>query len=110
MDGYVAPNTTPVIGLATDYTDESLTDFMKKIIEAYSKIEWKETKCGYACSDHASWTRAGIPSAFTMEGEFKDSNPYIHSDRDLMELLDFKHMKEYVKIALAYCYNLTQPK
>lgn len=38
-----------------------------------------ETKCDYACSDHASWERAGYPAVFTIESSFANSNQNIHS-------------------------------
>lgn len=44
----------------------SLTEFNKKLVETYLDIPWVGTKCGYACSDHASFSKAGYPSSFTI--------------------------------------------
>ena len=30
-----------------------------RLIETYVGATWAFDACGYACSDHASWTRAG---------------------------------------------------
>lgn len=66
------------VGVITDFVDPALTVFIKKVIEAYCTIPWVETKCGYACSDHASASKAGYPSAFVIESTFGDSdNRYV---------------------------------
>jgi Zn-dependent M28 family amino/carboxypeptidase len=37
MTGYVKPNTTPVIGLVTDFVDVPLTEYIKKVVTAVSR-------------------------------------------------------------------------
>ncbi|RCH90363.1 Leucine aminopeptidase 1, partial [Rhizopus stolonifer] len=66
MTGYVG-NKKEVIGIVTDHVDEKLTDFLKNLVDNYADIPYVLTKCGYACSDHASWRKLGFPSAFTIE-------------------------------------------
>lgn len=44
----------------------SVTDFVKKLVDEYLAIPYVETLCKYACSDHASWTKGGYPSAFAI--------------------------------------------
>ena len=61
------------VGVITDYVDPGLTDFIKKVVDSYCTIPYIETKCGYACSDHASASKAGYPSAFVIESDFKVS-------------------------------------
>lgn len=56
-----------------------LTEFIKTLIGKYLAIGYVETKCGYACSDHASWTKYGYPGAFGIESSFENSNQNIHS-------------------------------
>jgi bacterial leucyl aminopeptidase len=72
---YVRPGTVPVVGFITDYVNAALTTFTKTLVPTYcqydSNLEIQtllilyplvtgvgiaESKCGYACSDHASWT------------------------------------------------------
>jgi bacterial leucyl aminopeptidase len=42
------------VGVITDYVDPGLTEFIKEVITEYCDIPYILTKCGYACSDHAS--------------------------------------------------------
>lgn len=69
-----------------------------------------ETKCGYACSDHASASKAGYPSAFVIESEFKDSDQHIHTSDDLIKYLDFDHMLQHARMTLAFVYELAFAK
>lgn len=59
-----------------------LTSLIKDLVDTYLDIPWVETKCGYGCSDHASWNKVGIPSAFGIESAFEDSNKNIHSSNE----------------------------
>ncbi|KAK8051093.1 hypothetical protein PG993_002478 [Apiospora rasikravindrae] len=77
------------VGVIMDFVDPGLTAFIKKVIEEYCQIPWVETKCGYACSDHASASKAGYPSAFVIESEFSESDDHIHGTEDLIKYLSF---------------------
>jgi len=94
------------VGVITDYVDPGLTTFIKKVIEAYCEIPWVETKCGYACSDHASASKAGYPSAFVIESEFKDSDDHIHGTDDQIKYLSFDHMLQHARMTLGLVYEL----
>ncbi|KAG8798778.1 hypothetical protein FRC17_007323, partial [Serendipita sp. 399] len=110
MTAYVKPGSTPVVGFITDYVDASLTAFVKTLIPAYlSNIGVSESKCGYGCSDHASWTSAGYSSAFPFESTFSTSNPVIHSDRDTVTAagFDWNHAHEFTKLAVAFLMELS---
>ena len=61
---------------------------------------------GYACSDHASASKAGYPSAFVIESEFKYVNKRIHTTQDTIDSLDFNHMLQHAKLTLATAYEL----
>ncbi|CAO3627656.1 unnamed protein product [Cunninghamella blakesleeana] len=106
MTGYIGSN-GEVIGVVTDHVDENLTEFLKTLIDSYAKIPYKETECGYACSDHASWRKAGFPSAFTIESAFADSNQNIHTTGDTIDKLSFDHMLEFAKVASAFAIELS---
>ncbi len=56
----------PTIWLMTDEqdTDKNLNAFMRELIKTYVKVPTRNSQCGYACSDHASWQAAGIPASF----------------------------------------------
>ena len=78
----------------------SLTNFNKALVDTYLDVPYVETKCGYACSDHASFSKAGYPSSFTIgkaschftgseftiylvtESAFENSNQKIHSSSE----------------------------
>ncbi|RBR25279.1 uncharacterized protein FIESC28_01888 [Fusarium coffeatum] len=106
MTGYVKPGTQAVAGVFTDNVDAGLTAFLKKVIAAYSSLPTVDSKCGYGCSDHASATRAGYPSAFASEGTFENSSPYIHTDRDTIDTVNFGHILEFSKIVTGFAYEL----
>lgn len=66
----------------------------------------KEEACGYACSDHASATRNGYPSALVAHGGLGTNATWIHTVDDSLEEIDYEHMVEHVKLVLAYVLEL----
>lgn len=78
---------------------------MSDIIQ-YCDIPYVETKCGYACSDHASASKYGFASGFIIESEFDDSDKKIHTTEDKIEFLDFDHMLQHAKLTLGLAYEL----
>ncbi|PHH52875.1 Leucine aminopeptidase 1 [Ceratocystis fimbriata CBS 114723] len=110
MTGYVRgtldKNQPESVGVITDFVDTGLTNFIKEVITEYCNIPYTETKCGYACSDHASATKAGYPSAFVIESNFDVSDPHIHSTDDLIKYLSFDHMLEHARMTLGLAYEL----
>jgi len=109
MTAYVKKGTREEIGIITDFVDPSVTNFVKKLVDKYLRIPYVETKCGYACSDHASWTNAGYRSSFAIESAFENSNHYIHSTNDRIDIspeFSFDHMLEFSKLAVAFAIEL----
>ncbi|KAK8106366.1 Leucine aminopeptidase 1 [Apiospora kogelbergensis] len=110
MTGFVQKTTDAgkpeSVGVIMDFVDPGLTAFIKKVIEEYCQIPWVETKCGYACSDHASASKAGYPSAFVIESEFKNSDDHIHGTEDLIKYLSFDHMLQHARMTLGLAYEL----
>ncbi|KAJ7904363.1 peptidase [Mycena olivaceomarginata] len=109
MTAWVKRGTREEVGIITDFVDLPLTEFNKQLVDAYLDIPWVETQCGYACSDHASWAKAGYPSSFTIESTFGNSNQNIHSARDRIDVSDefsFDHMLEFSKLAVAFAVEL----
>jgi len=98
------------VGVITDYVDPGLTEFIKKTVEEYCDIPYVETKCGYACSDHASASKYGYPSAFVIESDFKYSDNKIHTTEDKIEYLSFDHMLQHAKMTLGFAYELAMAK
>ncbi|KAF8897351.1 peptidase [Infundibulicybe gibba] len=109
MTAWVKRGTREEVGIITDFTDPSLTNFNKELVDLYLDIPFVETKCGYACSDHASWRKAGYPATFTIESSFENSNKNIHSSNDRIDISDefsFSHMLEFSKLAVAFAVEL----
>lgn len=109
MTAWVKKGTREEVGIITDFTNPKLTQFNKGLVEEYLSIPYVETKCGYACSDHASWEKAGYPATFTIESAFGNSNRNIHSANDRIDISDefsFSHMLEFSKLAVALAIEL----
>jgi len=107
MDGYSDGSNQPTMGIVTDFTDPDYTAFLRQLCTAYIGAgSWTNTACGYACSDHASWYRAGYPSSFAFESTFANSNPYIHSAQDTSNRLDGQHMQNFAILGAAYVVEL----
>lgn len=69
MTNYNAGSTLDM-RLVTDYSNAPLQQFVRNLFDAYlapSGMTRGTSTCGYACSDHASWTATGYPSAFVIE-------------------------------------------
>jgi len=87
----------------TDYVDPSLTRFSQKLMDTYVKTPWTTDTCGYACSDHASWNKAGYASAFPFEAPSNEMNPKIHTTGDtLLNSLDTEFGLLFAKLGLAF--------
>lgn len=111
MDGFsgTSEGRSPCMAVVTDNTSSLLTEFIRTLARRYSKLPLVDTACGYACSDHASWTSGGYASAALFESRFEDMNPNIHTGRDTVDKLDFGHMSEFAKVAIAYALHMTDP-
>jgi leucyl aminopeptidase len=68
--------------LISDYSNGPLQQFLRDLFDGYLKpmgmVRGVYT-CGYGCSDHASWTANGFPSAMMYEG---GDYPYLHTTAD----------------------------
>ncbi|KAF2019866.1 Zn-dependent exopeptidase [Aaosphaeria arxii CBS 175.79] len=104
--GYKSAGLTPKFGVITDNVNAALTAFTKRVITAYTSVGFADDRCGYACSDHASATRAGYPSAMIFESEMAYENPYIHTTSDTINRVDFAHMVEHAKLVVGFVVEL----
>ncbi|KAH7344884.1 hypothetical protein B0J17DRAFT_637360 [Rhizoctonia solani] len=109
MTAWVQRGSREEVGIITDFVDPDLTAYVTKLVETYLSIPPAHTKCGYACSDHASWTKYGYPSAFSIESSFETTNHNIHSANDRIDYSDefsFEHALEFSKLAVAFAIEL----
>ncbi|KAJ2692781.1 hypothetical protein H4218_006267 [Coemansia sp. IMI 209128] len=105
MTGF--PATPPAVGIVTDYTDNDTSELVRKIVKAYTDLPTVDFTCGYACSDHASWTANGVRAALPFENQYVDGNDNIHSPRDSLSTVDFGHLVKYVNIALGFIVEVS---
>ncbi|KAJ1655899.1 hypothetical protein IWQ61_004428 [Dispira simplex] len=106
MTGYVTKGHENTMGLISDNVNTDLNNFLQIVVAAYTKFNVSLFPCGYRCSDHASWNRTGFPSAFPFESDSAKKNPYIHSESDTMERLNFDHMLEFAKLGVGFAMEL----
>lgn len=92
-----------------DYTSSILNLYLIDLMEHYNasgehQITYGATNCGYACSDHVSWTENGYLAAFPFEAAFGQYNPFIHSPNDTFAMMnnDASHSVKFVKLALEF--------
>ncbi len=76
------------IEIINDATSPVLNTFLAALFDEYLQplgLTRGSSPCGYACSDHSSWTDAGYPSAFAFEGGgLAHSFDLIHTEWDLL--------------------------
>ncbi|KAI0163030.1 hypothetical protein BJ166DRAFT_578739 [Pestalotiopsis sp. NC0098] len=106
MTGYVGAGKKDQMGLIIDNVDDALTNFIRLVLDAYSEIPYVDTECGYACSDHASASKAGYPSAMVFESAFEDHLQSIHTAQDTMDKVNFDHVLQHARITTGAAVEL----
>jgi leucyl aminopeptidase len=97
------------IVLISDYTNEAQNNFLGSLIDTYlPQLSWGYDKCGYACSDHASWTAQGFPASTPFEARKGDMNGHIHTSRDTLSRSNdnANHARKFAKLGVAYVVEL----
>jgi leucyl aminopeptidase len=94
--------------LLKDHTNPEQNKFLGNLINTYLKVPWLYDVCGYACSDHYSWTYRGFPASFLAESRIKKENPHIHTADDTLEVSNnsANHSVNFAKLGLAYVIEL----
>lgn len=108
LTGYAYRNET-TMWLMDDYVNTKLVSYLEKLIQTYVGRPVKHSRCGYACSDHASWFQAGYVTGMPAEAAYNDSNPYMHSSDDTTDHLSLAHMTDYLKLATAFVVEMAEP-
>ena len=92
-----------VVGLISDFTSPWLRDVLTSINDTYVKARIVDDKCGYGCSDHASWHRQGYHAVIPFEAITGTMNRNIHSEKDLIDAKSsFQHSNSFTKYALHF--------
>lgn len=97
------------IYLFSDYTDASQNTFLSNLIATYLPTLTVGTdRCGYACSDHASWNAQGYAASMPFESSFAADNPNIHSANDTYASMgsQAEHSLKFARLAAAYAVEL----
>lgn len=105
MTGYQGSSSD--ITLISDYTSTAQDDFVAALAAGYlPELSVVRDVCGYACSDHASWTANGYRASFPFEAAFGEDNPHIHTTKDKLGKLNPAHALKFARLALAYAVEL----
>lgn len=97
------------IVMMRDYTNEQQNAFVGTIIDKYVPgVKWGYDKCGYGCSDHASWNAQGYPASMPFEARMNDMNHNIHTARDTLSVSggNASHAAKFAKMAVAFVVEL----
>jgi leucyl aminopeptidase len=97
------------IYIYTDYTDSLQNDFVAKLITTYQPtLVIGYDRCGYGCSDHASWTAQGYYASMPFESSFNQDNPYIHTANDTYANSgnQANHALKFAKLAASFAIEL----
>ena len=98
------------IVMMSDFTNGAQNEFLGRLIDEYVKVKWGYSRCGYGCSDHASWTAAGYPASMPFESTMGDINGKIHTANDTLQNAggDAKHAAKFAKLATAFVVELAK--
>ncbi len=98
------------IYFVSDNTSAEQNAFIGKLISTYTDYTWGTTKCGYGCSDHASWTRNGFAASLPFESTFADYNPAIHSANDTLAQTGGRaeHAVKFARLGVAYIVEMAK--
>ena len=98
------------IYMMSDYTNTELNNFIGTLIDKYAKVGWGYDKCGYGCSDHASWTKNGYPASVPFESKMAEYNHKIHSADDTLDVTGghAEHSVSFAKLGVAFAVELAK--
>jgi leucyl aminopeptidase len=96
------------IWLMKDFTSAAQNTFVTQLIDTYVGATWGLDACGYACSDHAPWYRAGVPASMPFESRMAQRNKSIHTARDTLEISgnNAAHAIKFARLGAAFAVEL----
>jgi bacterial leucyl aminopeptidase len=107
MTNYPGPSADIV--LMTDYSSTPQNRFIARLAGAYlPSLRVGQDVCGYACSDHASWTANGYAASIPAEALYEEGSPYLHTTKDTLARSghNAEHAVKFARLALAYAVEL----
>lgn len=95
------------IASMTDFTSAWMREMLVEINRNYLGATIVDDKCGYGCSDHASWHRQGYAALMPFEAKSNAMNRNIHTVNDKVSpALNFTHSALYTKLAIVFALEL----
>ena len=95
--------------LVSDYSNADMKTFLTNLFDTYLAplgMSRGSYTCGYGCSDHASWTSAGYPSAMFFESGTASGgyNPNIHTANDTLANMgnSAQNSAKFAQLGLAF--------
>jgi bacterial leucyl aminopeptidase len=96
-----------VLASMTDFTSAWLREYFVNLNNTYVGAKIVNDRCGYGCSDHASWHRNGYPALMPFEATMRTMNHNIHTENDVINSeSNFAHSAMFSKIAVAFAMDL----
>jgi bacterial leucyl aminopeptidase len=95
--------------LYTDFTNATQNQFLADLAATYlPTLRVGYDRCGYGCSDHASWHNAGFVASFPFEASDTTYNFALHTVNDTTATFgnQANHALKFAKLALAYAIEL----
>lgn len=98
------------IWIITDFTSSAQNGFLTELIERYVGATYGFDRCGYACSDHASWHRNGFAASMPFESRSREMNKSIHTNKDTLERSqnNASHALKFARLGAAYAIELAK--
>ncbi len=97
------------IVMMRDFTNDDQNNFIGAIIDRYVPgVKWGFDKCGYGCSDHASWHAQGYPASMPFEARMNDMNHNIHTAKDTVSISgnNANHAAKFARMAIGFVVEL----
>ncbi len=95
------------IASMSDFTSAWMRSYFVGLNSTYLNAQILDDRCGYGCSDHASWHKQGYPALMPSEAPFRQMNKKLHTTRDVIDQdTSFEHAAIFSKIALAIAMDL----
>ncbi len=93
----------------TDFTNAAQNAFVANLAAAYlPNLTVGYDRCGYGCSDHASWHAGGFAVSFPFESSDATYNRAIHTTSDTIATFgnQANHALKFTQLALAFMVEL----
>jgi leucyl aminopeptidase len=112
LDMTLYPGRGRQVGVVTSNTDPILSQFVKELIDTYIGLAYADRDCGYACSDHASFSRQGYPSVYPSQVSGERINPKWHKPDDLLieGITDVNYGFSFAKLGAAFMVEMAHWK